>query len=72
VDAVTADELRDAEALHQGASQIKTRDIAPGQTYYAVYTATGVCIGRYLDETKAANKVAKDPTGRTLKEHRKP
>ena len=59
--------------LHRrlASSKVKLKDVTPGETYYAVYTRTGVCIGRYRTRDEAETIVNKDPDSRELMAHTK-
>lgn len=48
--------------------KVKLRDLAPGERYFAVFSATGVCLGRYTTEPEAQDVVARDPDRRDYQE----
>jgi hypothetical protein len=45
--------------------KVQLADLAPGSRYFAVFSATGVCIGRWSTEEEARASVARDPERRS-------
>jgi hypothetical protein len=50
-------------------TRVKISEIPDGSQYFSVYSATGVCIGRYLTEAEAQASVAVNPERRDYREH---